>query len=153
MEMNSNAKLGSAITARMLRNVDISTRSTTAPDVRSVTSPEAVSTVNPSTWESRSPRSSATKSTTLRSTASEAVTDAPSLTESSANSTSLPRRSATETAKATASLMILSLAVSPDSRPTGVAAPIEVAGAMAATWAAIVMNVPAEAARAPAGST
>ena len=36
---------------------------------------------------------------------------------------------------------------------TGWAAPMFVAGAMAATFPAIVMNVPADAARAPAGAT
>ena len=37
--------------------------------------------------------------------------------------------------------------------PTGVEAPTFVAGAIAATWVAIKMNVPAEAARAPDGDT
>jgi hypothetical protein len=36
---------------------------------------------------------------------------------------------------------------------TGVAAPMLVAGAIAATWAATVMKTPADAARAPVGAT
>jgi len=43
--------------------------------------------------------------------------------------------------------------MSPPLESTGWAAPMLVAGAIAATCPAIVMNVPAEAARAPAGAT
>ena len=108
--------------------------------------------VRPSTCNSRSSRSSAIRSTTPDSTASRELTELPSRTDASANSTLRPRCSATETANATASLMILSV-ISPPWRSTGVAAPIAVAGAMAATLAAIVMNVPADAALAPSGLT
>ena len=57
--------------------------------------------------------------------------------------------------KAAASFSILrrlSLSTPPPTA-TGWAAPMLVAGAMAATWAASVMKTPAEAARAPVGAT
>ena len=43
--------------------------------------------------------------------------------------------------------------ISPPWRSTGVAAPIDVAGAIVATWAAMAIKVPAESARAPSGLT
>ena len=50
-------------------------------------------------------------------------------------------------------LRIISLSTAPPPAATGCAAPMFVAGAMAATCAASVMNAPAEAARAPVGDT
>jgi hypothetical protein len=49
--------------------------------------------------------------------------------------------------------LITFCARSPPSRSIGVAAPIDVPGAIAATWEANVMIAPAEAARAPCGDT
>jgi hypothetical protein len=59
-------------------------------------------------------------------------------------------------AKAAASFSIffmLSLSMLPPPTATGWAAPMLVAGAMAATCAAIVTKTPADAARAPVGAT
>jgi uncharacterized membrane protein len=71
---------------------------------------------------------------------------------STANSVLRSRWAATDSAKAAASLITLS-EISPPCRSTGVAAPMVVPGAIAATWAAKVMIAPAEAARAPEGVT
>jgi hypothetical protein len=51
---------------------------------------------------------------------------------------------------ATASLVTFALSIAPLT-PTGCAAPITVLGAIAFSWQAIMMKVPAEAARAPEG--
>jgi hypothetical protein len=53
---------------------------------------------------------------------------------------------------AAASFVALSCSITPE-MPTGWAAPTEVPGAIAATWHAVRMNVPADAARAPGGET
>ena len=60
------------------------------------------------------------------------------------------------TMRAARSFVIFSSGVPPMSsppEPTGLAAPITVPGAIAATWPAMVMNVPAEAAWPPDGDT
>ena len=49
--------------------------------------------------------------------------------------------------------LIDSLSIDPPPAATGWAAPMLVAGAIAAMWAARVMKAPAEAARAPVGET
>ena len=128
---------------------------TTALRVASVTGPFTVFTVRPSILSSRSGSESATRSTTLRRTASRSVIDTDCRTAFSAHSALRPRSTAIVRAKAAASFSIffmLSLSTPPLSA-TGWAAPMFVAGAMAATCAAIVMKTPAEAARAPVGAT
>ncbi len=73
-----------------------------------------------------------------------------------AQSTGRPRSSAMAVMDAMVSFMTLSPSVPSMSAPwppTGVAAPMLVAGAIAATWPASVMKVPALAARLPAGAT
>ena len=89
-------------------------------------------------------------------TASRSVIDTDSRTAFSAQSALRPRSTAMVRAKAAASFSIffmLSLSMLPPPTATGCAAPMLVAGAMAATCAAMVMNTPAEAARPPVGAT
>ena len=100
--------------------------------------------------------SSAVRSMTLRSTASEPVTETDSRTACSAHSALRPRTSAIPRMSAAASFVIFALRSPSMSSPlpeTGCAAPIWVLGAIAAMCPAIVIKVPAEAARAPAGPT
>ena len=88
--------------------------------------------------------------------ASSTVYERASLTVPTAQSTGRPRSSAMAVMDAMASFMTLSPSVPSMSSPwppTGVAAPMFVPGAIAATWPASVMNVPALAARPPAGAT
>ena len=88
--------------------------------------------------------------------ASRSVTDTDWRTAFSAHSALRPRSSAIERMKAAASFSIFfidSLSAWPPPTATGWAAPMLVAGAMAATWAASVMNAPADAARPPVGET
>ena len=96
-------------------------------------------TVRPSIFWSRSSRSVAPRSTTRRRIASLAVSDRPFRTASSAQSALRPRKSASPRILATASLITLfrrSPSISPPPALIGVAAPIFVAGAMAAIWLA-----------------
>ena len=128
---------------------------TGAPRVCSVTGPVGSFTVRPSTLSSSSVSEAATRSTTLSCTASRSVIETDWRTAFSAHSALRPRSRAIVRTNAAASFSIffmLSLSTPPLSA-TGWAAPMLVAGAMAATWAAIVMNTPAEAARAPVGAT
>ena len=88
--------------------------------------------------------------------ASCSVADTLERTAFSAQSWFRPRSRATVRMKAAASFStfrIDSLSTVPPPAATGCAAPMLVAGAMAATWAAIVMKAPADAARAPVGAT
>jgi hypothetical protein len=132
-----------------------SIRFTVASLVRSVTGPLTVFTVRPSIRVRRSGTLSATRSTTLSLTASRSVAETDARTAFSAHSTLRPRSVAMVRTKAAASFsifFIMSLSAPPPTA-TGWAAPIFVAGAIAATCAAIVMNTPADAARAPVGAT
>ena len=91
-----------------------------------------------------------------RRTASRSVADTDWRTAFSAHSTLRPRVAAIVRANAAASfstLLFISLSKEPPSAATGWAAPMLVAGAIAAMGAAIVMKTPAEAARAPVGAT
>ena len=129
---------------------------TAASLVASVTEPFGVFTTRPSILARRSGTLSATRSTTLSFTASRSVADTDERTAFSAHSTLRPRSVAIERAKAAASFstfLLISLSIWPPPAATGCAAPILVAGAMAATCPAIVMKTPAEAARAPVGPT
>ena len=77
-------------------------------------------------------------------------------TASSAHCAFFPRAFAMLTMCATASFSAFvrrSPCMSAPDESTGCAAPMLVAGAIAAMWPASVMNVPADAARAPCGST
>ena len=88
--------------------------------------------------------------------ASCSVADTLARTAFSAHSWFRPRSRATLRMKAAASFSTfrdMSLSMLPPPAATGCAAPMLVAGAMAATWAAIVMKAPADAARAPVGAT
>ncbi len=129
---------------------------TGAPLVANVTGPREVFTVRPSILSRRSGTLSATRSTTLRLTASRSVAETEDRTAFSAHSTLRPRSAAIVRAKAAASFstfLVISLSMPPPPTGTGCAAPMLVAGAIAATCAAMVMNTPAEAARAPVGDT
>ena len=98
---------------------------------------------------------SATRSTILSFTASRSVADTDDRTAFSAHSALRPRSVAMVRAKAAASFSIfltISLSGVPPPTVTGCAAPMFVAGAIAATCAAMVMNTPADAARAPVGA-
>src|SRR5215470_1261004 len=149
------AMFGSVMSARRRSRKRTSMGLTVAPRVSRVTGPRAVLTVRPSALARRSGTLSATRSTTFSLTASRSVIDTDDRTARSAQSTLCPRSVASVRAKAAASFSIflpISFPVSPP-MATGCAAPMFVAGAMAATWAASVMNTPAEAARAPVGAT
>ena len=118
--------------------------------------PFDVLTSRPSIFARRSGSESATRSTTFSFTASRSVIETDWRTAFSAHSTLRPRSVAMVRANAAASLATFSIMVlSPPPPPTdtGCAAPMFVAGAIAATCAAIVMNTPADAARAPVGAT
>src|SRR5207247_5796501 len=96
------------------------------------------------------------RSTTRRRTASRSVIETAWRTAFSAQSALRPRSSATVRMNAAASFSIffsIVLSVFPPPSMTGDAAPMLVAGAIAAMWAASVMKTPAEAARAPVGAT
>jgi len=152
------ATFGSVMTLRNRSRKPISIALTRASFVSSFTEPFVVLTVRPSIFASRSGNESAMRSTTLSRTASRSVTDTDSRTAFSAQSALRPRSTAIERAKAAASFAIffmlsLSAPAPPPPTATGCAAPMFVAGAIAATCAAMVMNTPAEAARAPVGPT
>ena len=120
-----------------------------------MTAPLIVLTARPSTFARRSGALSAIRSTTLSFTASRSVAETEERTAFSAHSTLRPRSVAMVRAKAAASFstfLTVSLSIWPPTA-TGWAAPMLVAGAMAATWAAMVTKTPAEAARAPVGAT
>src|SRR5881397_1784497 len=149
------ATFGSVMTASTRSRKPISIGLATASRVASVTGPRDVFTVRPSSFVSRSGMESAMKSTTFSRTASRSVTDTDWRTAFSPQSAVRPRSTAMVRMKAAASfstLRMLSLSTPPPTA-TGCAAPMLVAGAIAATLAAIVMNTPAEAARAPVGPT
>ncbi|OLD75578.1 MAG: hypothetical protein AUG87_12505 [Candidatus Rokubacteria bacterium 13_1_20CM_4_70_14] len=129
---------------------------TGAPRVWRVTIPRGVLTVRPSIFSRRSGIESATRSTTLRRTASRSVIETAWRTAFSAQSAFRPRSSATVRMNAAASFsifFIIVLSTVPPPSMTGDAAPMLVAGAIAAMCAASVMKTPAEAARAPVGAT
>ena len=108
---------------------------TGAPRVASVRGPLIVFTVRPSILSSSSGTEAAIRSTTLSWTASRSVIETDWRTAFSAQSALRPRSSATVRMKAAASFSIffmLSLSTPPESA-TGWAAPMLVAGAMAAT--------------------
>ncbi len=133
----------------------VSMATTFASRVASVTGPFDVFTVRPSIFASRSGIESAIRSTTFSVTASRSVTDTDSRTAFSAQSAFRPRSIAIVRANAAASFatfFIISLSPPPETA-TGCAAPMFVAGAIAATCAAMVMKTPADAARAPVGAT
>ncbi len=147
---------GSEIRARKRSRKRTSMTLTGASLVARVTWPRVVLTVRPSILASRSGTLSATRSAILSLTASRSVADTEERTAFSAHSALRPRSVAMVRAKAAASFsifLIISLSPVPPPTATGCAAPIFVAGAIAATCAAIVMKTPAEAARAPAGAT
>ena len=124
--------------------------------VSRVRGPAGVSTTLPCNWASRSSWSLAMKSTTFSSTASVAVKEAALRTVSSSFSWLRPRVWAMLRIRAAASLVTLLAMVSSSFWPpdaTGVAAPMLVPGAITAKWAAAVIKVPAEPARAPGGET
>ena len=129
---------------------------TSTPFVASVTVPAAVVTLRPSIFTSRSLTSLAITSTTPIFTASSDPMLTLLRTASSAHCSLRPRAFAMLTMCATASFSALrrrSPWMSPPDESTGWAAPMFVDGAIAATWPAMVMNVPADAARDPAGAT
>src|SRR5437773_1859982 len=153
--ISTYATFGSVITASTRSRKPISIGLATASRVASVTGPCDVFTVRPSSFVSRSGMESAMKSTTFSRTASRSVTDTDWRTAFSPHSALRPRSMAIVRMNAAASfstLRMLSLSIPPPT-DTGWAAPMFVAGAMAATWAAMVMKTPAEAARAPVGPT
>ena len=94
---------------------------------------------------------SAIRSATWMRTASSAGTLTDFRTASSAQSALRPQRSASERMNAAASFVTLSCSMAP-ATPTGWAAPMFVPGAIASIGQASMMNVPAEAARAPGGA-
>ena len=148
--------LGSVMRARNRSRKRISMRLMGASFVWSVTTPRVVLITRPSILARRSWILSATRSTTLSLTASRSVTETEERTAFSAHSTLRPRSAARLRAKAAASFatfLDISLPISPPPAVTGCAAPMLVAGAIAATCAAMVMKTPAEAARAPVGAT
>src|SRR3972149_881194 len=138
---------GSLMIIRNRSRKPISTFLMGASAVRSVTGPLTVFTVLPSILTRRSATFSAMRSTTLSFTASRSVADTDARTAFSAHSAFRPRSVAMVRAKAAASFSIffaLSLSICPPPTATGCAAPMFVAGAMAATCAAMVMKTPAE---------
>src|SRR2546428_704143 len=140
------------MTLRTRSRKPISIGVTGAPRVLSVTIPRGVLTARPSILSRRSGRESATRSTTLSFTASRSVIETAWRTAFSAQSAFRPRSSATVRMNAAASFsifFIIVLSTFPPPSMTGDAAPMLVAGAIAATCAASVMKTPAEAARAP----
>ena len=141
-------------TMRSLTSIERSSRRMSA--VWTMRSPAAVATLRPSSFRSRSDRSSAPRSITPSRRASVLVSDTLSRTARSGHTAFRCRVSAIVRANAAASWTTLaSIAESARSPPslTGWAAPISVPGAIAATPAASVTNIPADAARAPAGAT
>src|SRR5512132_2625121 len=153
IDRNRKARLGSASQPSSDRVQDSWCSTSSAPVVCRVTvEPGATSTRRPSSASSSPARSAATRSTAPSRTAWSAVTARPLRTVSTAKVVLRPRWAATASAKAAASLSTLS-EISPPWRSTGVAAPMVVPGAIAATWAEKVMIAPAEAARAPEGVT
>ncbi len=124
--------------------------------VASVTDWPFTWTVRPSICASRSGRSRATRSTTFSVSASSSRMLTLFRTASSAHCAFRPRAFAIFVIWAAASFSALSRRspwMSPPELSTGWAAPMFVAGAIAATAPAMVMNVPADAARAPDGAT
>jgi len=154
--ISTYATFGSVMTLRTRSRKPISIGVTGAPRVWSVTVPRVVLTVRPSTFSRRSVVESAMRSTTRMRTASRSVIETAWRTAFSAQSALRPRSSATVRMNAAASFSIffsIVLSVFPPPSMTGDAAPMLVAGAIAAMWAASVMKTPAEAARAPVGAT
>ena len=148
--------LGSVMRARNRSRNPMPIGRTVAPRVWRVTVPAAVLTVRPSTLSRRSVRLAATRSMIPSFRASCSVADTLARTAFSAHSTFRPRSRATVRMNAAASFSIFlidSLSIDPPPAATGWAAPMLVAGAIAAMWAARVMKAPAEAARAPVGET
>ena len=88
-------------------------------------------------------------------TASLAAAEIAWRTALTAHSTLRPRVSASPWMSAAASVVAFLASVVSIGPPicTGVAAPMLVPGAIAATWLAVTMNTPAEAARDPGGET
>jgi len=113
---------------------------TATPRVASVTGPASVSTVRPSTSRSSASTLGATRSTTWRATAWSSPMDTLWRTASSAHWALRPRRRASARMPATASLVSFSIIVAsccpPCPTATGWAAPMRVAGAIAAMFAA-----------------
>src|SRR5439155_18007891 len=93
----------------------------------------------------------ARRSTAWICTADSALTLTASRTAFSAQSALRSHRSASERMNAAASFVTFSCSMAPET-PTGWAAPMFVPGAMALIGQAIMMNVPADAARAPDGA-
>src|SRR2546425_2044120 len=133
----------------------ISIGRTGAPFVASVTAPFGSLTVRPSIFSSKSGMQSPPRSMPFSFPASRSVIAPAWRTAFSAQSALRPRSSATVRMNAAASFSTFFIIVlsAPPPSATGEAAPMLVAGAIAATWAAIVMKTPAEAARAPVGAT
>ena len=151
-----SAICGSTTTCRKVSIRFGSFVSTRAPASNSVIRRPATSTLFPSALCSTSATSLATKSTTFSRAASSSRTDALFRTASSAHRALRPRANAIFCATATVSFSTFcrrSPLMSLPEESTGCAAPMFVAGAMAATCPAIVMNIPADTARAPAGET
>ena len=124
--------------------------------VARVTGPSGSRTSRPLAARSSSGTLEAIRSTMRSSSASSAVMLTLSRTALSAQSAFLPRAVAMLRIWATASFSTFvrrSPSISSPDEDTGCAAPMFVAGAIAATCPAIVMNVPAEAAREPEGET
>ena len=152
----STAICGSTIVCRNDSNRFIASSSIAAAFVASVTDWPFTWTVRPSICASKSGTSRAIRSTTLSLRASSSRMLTLLRTASSAHCSLRPRAFAIFVICATASFSDLSRrspAMSPPELSTGCAAPMFVAGAIAAIVPAIVMNVPAEAARAPDGAT
>ena len=148
-----NAREGSSSVCRKPTNPPIERSTTGAPAVASVTSvPSASVTVSPSISASRASVVGAIRSITSSASACSALMLTASVTNDSATSALRPCSSAIARIEAAASFTAFSDPIAP-SRPTGVAAPTFVLGAMAATSHESSTNEPAEAARAPDGAT
>ena len=137
---------------------------TGSPATASVTVLPATLTSRPSISSRSSSRSFATRSITPSSRATSCVLASASRTALSAHSTLRSRSFAIDSMKAIVNFSAFSCDTSrrspsssrwppPPPALTGEAAPMLVPGAMAATWPAMVMKVPAEAAQAPRGDT
>ena len=134
----------------------ISSSSAVLPARASVTGSPSITTSRPSANARTSSSDAAMPSTAPTSTASLAADETAFSTVEIAQATFRPRSSAIARIFAIVSLKTLSRSVSGMSVPSeriGEAAPMFVPGAMTATWLASVMNVPALAARPPAGAT
>ena len=131
-------------------------RSTRAPLMESVSLRPSRSTLRPSAWLSRSSMSLAMISMTFFLSASCAVIETLRRTASIAHSAFLPRCRAIVSPNEAVKFSIFSPMTPLTSCPplaTGCAAPMLVAGAIAAMCPAMVMKTPADAAPAPLGAT